>query len=112
MTINYLGHFEDETHFGCSAGNKMVYVDAFGGVSPCVFIPMTFGNVKETPVREIYGKMLSRFPGENACFINKNYRILDKYSKPDAPIGGEDSDRVLSEIRFGSRAEFFERLYR
>lgn len=112
MTVNYLGHFEDETHFGCSAGNKMIYIDAFGGVSPCVFIPMTFGNVKETPVGDIYKKMLRRFPGENACFINKNYKILNKYSKPAAPIGEEDSAGVFSEIQFGRRAEFFERLYR
>jgi MoaA/NifB/PqqE/SkfB family radical SAM enzyme len=36
MTVNYLGHFEGKECFGCNAGNKMVYVDAFGDVSPCV----------------------------------------------------------------------------
>jgi MoaA/NifB/PqqE/SkfB family radical SAM enzyme len=38
MTVNYLGHFEGGEHFGCNAGHKMVYVDAFGEVSPCVFL--------------------------------------------------------------------------
>lgn len=33
MTINYLGHFEGAENFGCNAGTKMVYVDAFGGWS-------------------------------------------------------------------------------
>jgi MoaA/NifB/PqqE/SkfB family radical SAM enzyme len=111
MTVNYLGHFEDERHFGCSAGHKMVYVDAFGEVSPCVFIPMTFGNVRETSVKEIYGKMLERFPTENTCFINKNYKILQKYLKPDSPIGEEDSLRITGEIQFGPPAKFFELRY-
>ncbi|MCL4539891.1 MAG: radical SAM protein [Bacteroidetes bacterium] len=30
MTVNYLGHFEGRECFGCNAGHKMVYVDAFG----------------------------------------------------------------------------------
>jgi MoaA/NifB/PqqE/SkfB family radical SAM enzyme len=112
MTVNYLGHFEDARHFGCSAGHKMIYVDAFGEVSPCVFIPMTFGNVKKTPVKDIYGRMLARFPTEDACFINKNYKILQTYLKPDAPIGEEDSLKITEQIRFGALPKFFEMRYR
>jgi MoaA/NifB/PqqE/SkfB family radical SAM enzyme len=107
MTVNYLGHFEDGRHFGCSAGNKMIYVDAFGEVSPCVFIPMTFGNVNGEPVREIYRRMGERFPTERACFINRNFRTVGKYAKTGAPAGVEDSMKLLGEIQFGPRAEFF-----
>jgi MoaA/NifB/PqqE/SkfB family radical SAM enzyme len=112
MTVNYLGHFEDERHFGCSAGHKMVYVDAFGEVSPCVFIPMSFGNVTETPVKNIYRKMLERFPSENACFINKNYKVLGKYMRPDRPIAGDDSLKVIEEVQFGPLSNFFRMKYR
>jgi MoaA/NifB/PqqE/SkfB family radical SAM enzyme len=112
MTINYLGHFEDKQHFGCSAGHKMIYVDAFGEVSPCVFIPMTFGNVKESSVKEIYRKMLKRFPTENTCFINKNYKTIQKYMQPDSPVGKEDSLKIMDEIQFGPLAKFFELQYR
>ena len=112
MTVNYLGHFEDARHFGCAAGNKMVYVDAFGEVSPCVFVPMTFGNVKETPVKDIYGKMRERFPTENTCFINKNYRILQNRLQPDSLIGKEESLRLTEKIQFGRPARFFELRYR
>jgi MoaA/NifB/PqqE/SkfB family radical SAM enzyme len=112
MTINYLGHFEDKQHFGCSAGHKMVYVDAFGEVSPCVFIPMAFGNVKELSVKEIYRKMLERFPTESNCFINKNYKTLQKYMQPDSLIGMEDSLKIMDEIQFGPLPKFFELQYR
>ena len=60
MTVNYLGHFEGPGNFGCNAGRKMIYVDAFGEVSPCVFTPMSFGNVRERSLREIWADM-SRF---------------------------------------------------
>jgi MoaA/NifB/PqqE/SkfB family radical SAM enzyme len=112
MTVNYLGHFEDGSHFGCSAGHKMIYVDAFGEVSPCVFIPMTFGNVSRTPIREIYGKMVERFPTEKSCFINRNYRALGRYAKTGSPVGEADSMKLLGEIQFGPRAKFFELKYR
>ena len=76
MTVNYLGHFEGAETFGCNAGCKMVYVDAFGEVSPCVFLPMSFGNVRERPLAEIVAEMRAAFPGQDRCFVNQNYRLL------------------------------------
>lgn len=112
MTVNYLGHFEDGEHFGCTAGHKMVYVDAFGEVSPCVFIPMTFGNVQVRSVKEIYKRMLERFPTESSCFINKNYEMLQKHSRGSMPIGEQDSSKLMEEIEFGPMARFFKLQYR
>jgi MoaA/NifB/PqqE/SkfB family radical SAM enzyme len=112
MTVNYLGHFEDAQHFGCTAGHKMVYVDAFGEVSPCVFIPMTFGNVQEQSVKDIYKEMRERFPTEDACFINKNYKIIQNSVKPQVPLGREDSKNVMEKIKFGPFAKYFELQYR
>jgi MoaA/NifB/PqqE/SkfB family radical SAM enzyme len=112
MTVNYLGHFEDEQHFGCTAGHKMVYVDAFGEVSPCVFIPMTFGNVQGRSVKEIYRAMLEHFPTENTCFINKNCEIVQKHTRGAVPTSKQDSLRILEEIQFGPPAKFFKLQYR
>jgi MoaA/NifB/PqqE/SkfB family radical SAM enzyme len=112
MTVNYLGHFEDARHFGCSAGHKMVYVDAFGEVSPCVFIPMTFGNVKEQSVKDIYKSMRELFPTEDTCFINKNYEIVQKSMNMHVPIRKEDSKNVMEKIKFGPLAKYFQLQYR
>lgn len=103
ITVNYLGHFEGKECFGCNAGNKMVYVDAFGQVSPCVFVPMTFGNVMEQPVETIFAGMKQRFPTENGCFINKNYRLLAGKS---LPLAGSDAMAVLDQVQFGDLARF------
>jgi MoaA/NifB/PqqE/SkfB family radical SAM enzyme len=112
MTVNYLGHFEAGQHFGCNAGHKMVYVDAFGEVSPCVFTPTSFGSVRETPVREIVRKMRALFPSEDKCFINANYKLLREFSRGRAMLLEEDSREMMKAVRFGPLAKFFELYYR
>jgi MoaA/NifB/PqqE/SkfB family radical SAM enzyme len=106
MTINYLGHFEDEEHFGCNAGHKMIYIDAFGETGPCVFVPMTFGNIREVPVGKIWEEMKGHFPSEDKCFINKNYKILKKHNKGTLPLNRTESLEMLKEVSFGTMSQF------
>lgn len=106
VTVNYLGHFESGEHFGCNAGHRMIYIDAFGEVSPCVFIPATFGNIKEKSVRDIWEDMRSHFPSERSCFINKNYQLFKKYYRDSAPINYQDTLKILNETTFGPLSRF------
>lgn len=112
ITVNYLGHLEGRESFGCNAGCKMVYVDAFGEVSPCVFTPMTFGNVTESSMEVIYGEMKNHFPSEESCFINKNYSLLKKYYNGHYPIDKEDTLKLMQEVSFGPFSKFQQLLYR
>ncbi len=112
VTINYLGHFESKEHFGCNAGNKMVYVDAFGEVSPCVFTPMTFGNVRDKSVQAIFSEMKRWFPSEGRCFINKNYELLQKHYHGKMPLSEEDTQLLMQEVRFAPQAKFFQLYYK
>lgn len=109
ITVNYLGHFESGGHFGCNAGRKMVYVDAFGEVSPCVFSPVTFGNVKDRSVKEIFQDMKQHFPSQDRCFVNTNYKLFDKYYAGQLPIGTGDTEKIMQEVQFGQTPEFFKR---
>ncbi len=106
ITVNYLGHFEGGEHFGCYAGNKMLYIDAFGEVSPCVFVPMTFGNVRDTPVQTIFAEMRQQFPTETHCFINYNYHLLKKYYHGEVPLNKEDSTLMMKEVHFSPLSTF------
>ncbi len=109
ITVNYLGHFEGRKHFGCNAGRKMVYVDAFGDVSPCVFTPMTFGNVRERPLREIVREMAGHFRSSRACFILRNFRLFEKHGTEGLPLDRERSLKLISECTFRAPGEFFRR---
>ncbi len=104
ITVNYLGHFEGREHFGCNAGNKMIYIDAFGEVSPCVFIPVTFGNVRNESIMTIFSEMKKHFPTEDCCFINKNYELLQKYDEGRSPICKEATLKMMKEVQFGNLA--------
>jgi MoaA/NifB/PqqE/SkfB family radical SAM enzyme len=110
ITVNYLAHFEGKEHFGCNAGHKMVYIDPFGVVSPCVFIPMGFGSVWEESIKTIFEEMKQYFPSNDSCFINKNYKLIQKYFKGTSPLATQESVQVMEEACFGPQPRFF-RLY-
>lgn len=106
ITVNYLGHFEGKECFGCNAGHKMVYIDAFGDVSPCVFTPMKFGNVRNEPISDIFANMRNCFPSDGSCFINRNYRLFEKYADSTGMLDKAASAAMLKEVRFGPPARF------
>jgi MoaA/NifB/PqqE/SkfB family radical SAM enzyme len=111
MTVNYLGHFEGKECFGCNAGNKMVYVDAFGEVSPCVFTPLSFGNVQTGSLPAIFSEMRKHFPSEAGCFINKNFHLLQKYSAGRKILSKAETLKMLKEVNFDGLSEFNKLLY-
>jgi MoaA/NifB/PqqE/SkfB family radical SAM enzyme len=107
MTVNYLGHFEGREHFGCNAGHRMIYIDAFGEVSPCVFTPMSLGNVREQPLTEIVRDMMRRFPSGDSCFVNRNYKEFQARARGKIPLPRQASLELLDNVRFGPPADFF-----
>jgi MoaA/NifB/PqqE/SkfB family radical SAM enzyme len=110
MTVNFLGHFESREFFGCNAGNKMVYVDACGEVSPCVFTPMTFGNVRQRPLKEIFTAMKAHFPSDDTCFISKNFPLIRDAGRGQGFLDPAASLQVMKRAEFGPHSGFF-RLY-
>jgi MoaA/NifB/PqqE/SkfB family radical SAM enzyme len=67
---------------GCLAANIQYYVSAYGDVSPCDFTPLSFGNIREEPLRVLWRKMTShpafskrvqfcrmQNPGFRRCYI-------------------------------------------
>lgn len=111
MTVNYLGHFEGAANFGCNAGRKMIYVDPFGEVSPCVFTPMTFGNVREKDIREIWAGMRPSFRPSSECFVNKNYALFAKHFRGRIPLSPEESASLMKDVAFGPPGRFFKHYY-
>ena len=112
MTVNYLGHFEGKECFGCNAGKKMVYVDAFGDVSPCVFTPLNFGNVQTDSLPIILAEMKKHFPSEDSCFINKNYGLLQKYSNGQKILCKQETLKLLKEVSFSGLSKFNQLYYK
>jgi MoaA/NifB/PqqE/SkfB family radical SAM enzyme len=45
--------------YGCFAANMQFAMTAYGDIMPCGFTPLSFGNVREEPLRNIWDRMLT-----------------------------------------------------
>lgn len=50
-------HVNGPTGAGCYAGWFQFYSTAYGDVTPCDFTPLTFGNVRDEPLRAIWDRI-------------------------------------------------------
>lgn len=85
-------------HDGCQAGLEKIYLTAFGEIMPCDGIPVSFGNVLETPLADIWKKMrrVDYFNEiQTDCQIATEGRFYDEVIAPlssrmDLPIAVEE----------------------
>lgn len=45
--------------FGCLAGNYQFHISAFGEFMPCDFTPISFGNVRQYSIEQLWGKLIN-----------------------------------------------------
>lgn len=60
--VTSFAYIESKDMFGCGAGYHHLYVDAAGEVCPCDVTPLSFGNVYQRPLKEIWEEMKPLFP--------------------------------------------------
>lgn len=61
--IYHVAYTESPEQMGCMMGGlSHMTVDSMGNVMPCVFLPVTFGNIMEEDFRSIYQRMRDEIP--------------------------------------------------
>jgi MoaA/NifB/PqqE/SkfB family radical SAM enzyme len=66
--IYYVAEIESKNKMGCCMGGlSHFYIDCKGNVNPCVFLPVTFGNILRNQFEDIYVRMRSVFPKPLKC---------------------------------------------
>ena len=61
--ISYEAYYEIPDHLGClMAGHSHLHIDSLGNVEPCVFLPISFGNILEEDFLIIYERMRKTIP--------------------------------------------------
>lgn len=55
-------YLESDEMFGCGAGFHHLFIDAGGQVCPCDLTPLSFGNVTDEPLADIWQRMADFFP--------------------------------------------------
>ena len=61
--ISYEAYFESPERLGCMmGGHSHLYVDSRGHVEPCVFLPVSFGNILNEDFASIFSRMRAEIP--------------------------------------------------
>jgi MoaA/NifB/PqqE/SkfB family radical SAM enzyme len=67
--VSALPYLQSPEMFGCFAGRRWIHVDGNGEVLPCAYMPLSFGNIKEKSLKEIWKEMTRYqwFKGRCSC---------------------------------------------
>ena len=61
--VSYMAYFESAQRFGCLMGGLSHFnINSLGDVQPCVFLPVSFGNIVEEDFTTIYNRMRKAIP--------------------------------------------------
>ncbi len=101
---------EGKEIFGCCAGIQHLYIEYSGKVCPCDFTPLSFGNITEEPVVEIWQRMASAMgnPREK-CFIKDNQELIQKFSEygKNYPMDTDKSCELCKQARKRDLPNYF-----
>lgn len=96
-TILNFCEVESSDYFGCNAGSNYISINNDGNITPCVAVPLTFGNVNEKSLEEIYQDMNRYFPcSSRVCYGIASGRIMqnDNIDTSRVPISRKASVMV------------------
>ena len=90
--------FESEKYYGCGAGFNYMFIDSQGNVCPCDFTMLSFGNMLERPIREIWEETSQHFrnPGP-ACYANISNDVVCAKKTAQWPLKKEETLEILKE---------------
>jgi MoaA/NifB/PqqE/SkfB family radical SAM enzyme len=70
---------------GCKAGLEKIYITAYGDVTPCPFIQISFGNIKDKTIKQMWEEMrkVPYFNGKSKeCLTSQNQQFISEYLEP------------------------------
>lgn len=106
--LSVFAKIESKEQFGCGAGSQHSYIDAQGCLYPCDFVPISFGNIKEKPVKELWQEMnkVIGMPHEQ-CFILQNAKLISKINKEDLPLDEQEAKKICQSCKSKGIPEFY-----
>jgi MoaA/NifB/PqqE/SkfB family radical SAM enzyme len=90
--------FESEKYYGCGAGFNYMFIDSQGNVCPCDFTMLSFGNIFERPLQEIWAETSRHFrtPGP-VCYANISNDVIFSKKKAEWPLRKQATLEILDE---------------
>ncbi len=91
--------FESRHYYGCGAGYNYMFIDSQGNVCPCDFTMISFGNILQNPLAEVWHLMSSQFkkPG-CGCYANRISGLMASKEPDHWPLGSMASQAIVKEV--------------
>ena len=110
-TIVNFCEFESPAYMGCNAGANYISINNTGAVTPCVAVPLSFGNIYEQNIEDVFEKMQKYFPNSGRiCYGKIANRVMCKscIKSSDRPLPIEESLQIAEKCHVSKeRAAFF-----
>ena len=110
-TLLLFCEYENAGCFGCGAGSNYICLNNDGSVAPCVAVPLSFGNVKETPFEVIYASMAEYFENSGRTCFGRRAGSAVLEANPEGkslPLSEDKSREIASRHRVdGDIGDFF-----
>lgn len=77
----YMNFFKE----GCPCGSETIFISAYGDVLPCGFIQISYGNITEEPLTQIWKKMLDnplKSAKRHTCMAGLDKDFINTYLEP------------------------------
>ncbi len=104
-------HIEAPDMYGCGAGSQHLYVDASGHVCPCDFTPVSFGNLREEPLADVWRRMGEAFGRPcSSCFLLRHAAHLREAFDGRLPIPYEQAKAICARDPNDPLPGFYRRL--
>jgi len=89
LKVSSFPYTEGPRKFGCNAGLLHLYISTIGDVWPCDFIPLTFGNVLQEDVKDIYRRLQAETGiTQRRCWAK---RVAGQLLERELPLSPDDS---------------------
>jgi len=99
VTHTNVGYFSSY----CPAGFEQLYITCYGDVTPCPFIQISFGNIKEKELKDIWLK-ITRFKAfvipNKVCLSGQDSNFIETFLDPlqkikVLPVRAEDHPSLI-----------------
>lgn len=104
--------YESQDCLGCGAGCHLISINNDGFVTPCVAVPLVFGNIYEQSLKDIYLSMGKYFKNSGlTCYGRKIGKVMKQMAADDdkKPYSIELSELLASQcVVQGRSGKFFE----
>ncbi len=106
--VSSFPYTEGPEKFGCCAGILHSYVTARGELTPCDFLPISFGNVLEEEIEDIYVRMRDAMGGAHMSCVSMQMSQL--LHGRELPVRGEAAAQICRSVASNSYPRFFKEI--